>query len=828
MSCKLAMFADSYQQDESESQSLQIRRHISLFALSLAFHAPASASQYEANPREPASMSAVEISVPPGESIRLDRFEHQDAAITIDGDVNEPAWFEVAAYHNMKVTQPDTLADVPYRTNLRIFYTERGLYVSFDMEQPAESIIRRYTARDVGDVVRDSVSVDLDTSGDGRYGYWMDLALGDNQDDGTMLPERQFNREWDGAWYGATQITDKGWSAEFFVPWSQMSMPKQEGIRRIGFHASRKVGYLDQRWAWPALPRSMAQFMSLMHPLEIEGIDPRQQWSLFPYASATLDRVDDDVRYKAGVDVFWRPSSNFQFTATANPDFGSVELDDVIVNLTADEAFFPEKRLFFQEGQEIFATTPRANIENDEKLIVVNTRRIGGRPRPPELPPGASLPIREAAQPSDLFGAIKVTGQIGSFRYGVLAAAEDETEFVVDNSVFRQDGRDFGAFRLLYEDNHKATYRGLGFISTVVAHPEVDAVVNGVDFHYLSTSGRWNIDGQLIHSDRDETGSGIGGFADITYAPRRGIKHLLELTAFDDTIDVNDFGYQVRNDVKGVWYRMEWVKSGLTRIRDFEISPFIGFEVNGDGHRIRNALASGYEFTLNSLDKVSGLLMLIPKRFDDRNSFGNGTFNVAAHRRFHIKYVTDTTKPVSVFAGVLYRGEFVDGYFVEASAGITWRPRDNINVLLEASHWDSNGWLLHQDDNNFTAFNATRWQPRLTFDFFPTARQQFRISFQWVGIRAKEYRFYTLQDGDTALVEGPKPPGPTDDFSISELGFQVRYRWQIAPLSDLFIVYSRGDSRRLGISDFDDLFQESWSNPLGDQLVIKFRYRLGS
>jgi len=73
-----------------------------------------------------------------------------------------------------------------------------------------------------------------------------------------------------------------------------------------------------------------------------------------------------------------------------------------------------------------------------------------------------------------------------------------------------------------------------------------------------------------------------------------------------------------------------------------------------------------------------------------------------------------------------------------------------------------------------------------------------------------------------------KPAGLTDDFSVSELNFQLRYRWQIAPLSDLFVVYTKGDSRETGLQNFSDLFDDSWNMPLGDFLIVKLRYRLGS
>lgn len=768
------------------------------------------------------------IDVGQGEPIVLQRFDHDDAAITIDGHIDESAWLAVPARDNMKVLEPDTLADAPYRTDVRMFHTERGFYISYDMEQPPGTIVERYTARDDRDVSRDYVSFTLDTSGTGLYGYWMNLAVGDNQADGTILPERRYSREWDGAWYGATAITDKGWSAEYFVPWSQMAMPAANDVRRMGIYTLRRVSHRNERWGWPALPDSQPVFMSGLQALEMQGVAPRQQWSLFPFVSSTYDRIDDDVRYKAGADVFWRPSSNFQLTATANPDFGSVESDEVIVNLTADETFFPEKRLFFLEGQDIFNTTPRSVSTSGQRFTVVNTRRIGGRPRPPELPPGFGLPVRQAVRPTDLLGAGKVTGQLGAFRYGVLAAAEDEAAFNVAGQEFFQEGRDFGTVRLLYEDDHGASYRGLGFISTLVTHPEGDTVVHAADFHFLSASGRWGVDGQVLSSDRDETGTGYGAYADITYAPRQGLTHTLELTAFDDTLDVNDFGFQRRNDMREAWYRMEWVKSGLTRIRNFRISPFLRFEVNGDGYRVNNAVASDFEFTLNSLDVLTLSGAHFPARYDDRNSFGNGTFDVAARTNVSAQYQTNPALPVSFYGKLGHQGEFTGGHTYEIAAGFSWRPRHNVSVDTTVTWFDRNGWLLHQEDRNFTTFAARQWQPELSLEYFPSAKQELRLALQWVGIRAQEDEFFTLEEDGTALIPGPKPPGPTDSFGLSQLNFQLRYRWQIAPLSDVFIVYTKGDSSRGPVADFQDLFSDSWDEPLGDQLVIKLRYRLGS
>lgn len=762
------------------------------------------------------------------EAIVLRQIDAADADIVIDGRVDESMWREQATLGDYRVIEPDTLEMPTYPTELRVFYTDRGLYVAAIMEQPEATLVRRHAPRDSFDVNRDTIALNIDSSGSGRYGYWFTLALGDGQMDGTVLPEREYGRDWDGAWYGATQQSATGWSAEFFIPWSQMAMPKEDGLRRINFYSSRKVAHLNERYGWPALPRSQPRFMSLWQPLQLQDVNPRQQWSLFPYVSTTFDRVGDN-RSKGGLDIFWRPSTNFQATATLNPDFGSVESDDVDVNLTSQETFFPEKRLFFQEGQEIFTTTGRAGSGGPNRFSVINTRRIGGRPGSPGLPAGVSLSRRESLQPADLEGAAKATGQIGRVRYGVLGAIEGDTDFTADDgNVYMQTGRDFGAVRMLYEDNINATYRGLGFVSTVVNRNSSDAVVHAADFKYLSERGQWNLEGQYAISDNDQDGDGTGLTLDVEFFPRQGQKHSLAFTDFEPGFDVNDFGFQVRDDFRSVGYNGEWIKSGLTRIRDLKLS---GFSIRGEndaGLKIRAGTGINLEINRNNRHKVFASAAFFPARWEDRESFGNGTFRVNDRFRIETSYETDTSRPLSVAVQLDYDGQDLYGGSVRAWGGLTWQPRPDLVMTAGVSHTDLDGWLLHQEDQDFTTFTGTRWQPDLALDFYPTATQQIRVVLQWVGIRAFEDRFFSLQSDPGRLIEGNKPAGPTDDFSISTLNFQVRYRWQIAPLSDLFVVYTKGDSRRPDLLGFSDLLQESWRDPLGDQLVVKLRYRFGS
>ena len=195
---------------------------------------------------------------------RIAQFKEAEVKIMLDGFVDEAVWQSVPAVDGMKIVQPDTLEDAPYKTDIRFFYTETGIYFGIVNHQPAETVISRLIARDTspGNIVTDSIGVIIDASGEGRYGYGMRLSLGDSQFDYSLLPELQVNPQWDGAWDGRTQVVEEGWSAEFFIPWSIMQLPQTNGDRRIGLSFSRDLAQEGVRWGFPALPMTRNVFLS--------------------------------------------------------------------------------------------------------------------------------------------------------------------------------------------------------------------------------------------------------------------------------------------------------------------------------------------------------------------------------------------------------------------------------------------------------------------------------------------------------------------------------------------------------------------------------------
>ena len=195
---------------------------------------------------------------------------------------------------------------------------------------------------------------------------------------------------------------------------------------------------------------------------------------------------------------------------TINPDFGSVESDDVVINLSATETFFLRKDLFFLRGrmslwrhlERVFAAMADSQMRVPHDLV--NTRRIGGKPKSPAVDSGISIPDAGLQKPVDLVGALKVIGQSGKVRYGFLSAFEDNFSLsaIKDEKKFELAGTpsDYGIIRLLYERNDKRSYRALGFMSTAVLNDEGDVLTHGLDGHYLSEDGKFRVDGQFFTS----------------------------------------------------------------------------------------------------------------------------------------------------------------------------------------------------------------------------------------------------------------------------------------------------------------------------------------
>jgi hypothetical protein len=160
---------------------------------------------------------------------------------------------------------------------------------------------------------------------------------------------------------------------------------------------------------------------------------------------------------------------------------------------------------------------------------------------------------------------------------------------------------------------------------------------------------------------------------------------------------------------------------------------------------------------------------------------------------------------------------------------LTGAPAIDSTASLEVAYDNFHGWLLHQAQNRMATYDGHEWQPKFSIEYYIDAKQQLRASLQWVGITAKQERVYLVpaEPGELVRIVDPAVRG---DFSISDLSFQVRYRWEIAPLSDVFLVWTMqaDQTRALGDSDAESLFEDAFDEPQFNSIVLKVRYRIGS
>ena len=208
---------------------------------------------------------------------------------------------------------------------------------------------------------------------------------------------------------------------------------------------------------------------------------------------------------------------------------------------------------------------------------------------------------------------------------------------------------------------------------------------------------------------------------------------------------------------------------------------------------------------------------------------GNGIFINEPRWVGEISYGTDSAKPLSMSALVGLRQEELGDWTTRVSFGATINPSDRFSFDFDLNYFRRDGWLVHQGGRNFTTFDAIEWQPKVAMDVFLSARQQIRLTMQWAGIRAKEQRLWEVPDRPGYLDRRSRQLGePDDDFTLSRITAQLRYRWEIAPLSDLFVVYTRGSNLPDRFDeDFGDLFVDAINQPVVDLFVVKLRYRFG-
>ncbi len=349
------------------------------------------------------------------------------AAPRIDGALDDAAWSQARTLSDFVQKIPVEGAVPSVATEVKLLYDDDALYVGARLRRSDPSAIRTSITRRDGESDAEVFTVSLDTYLDRRTAYSFALSSGgvrgdfyhaqDSEDSGR---EAQF----DPVWAGRARVDDEGWTAELRIPFSQLRF--NAAVEQVwGIQLTRSVADKAERVQWVLIPVSAAGFASQFGTLQgIAGIPPARRLELLPYVATDLTyRANVDPRnpfnertgVRAGGDLKLGLGPNFTLDATINPDFGQVEADPAVVNLTAFETVFDERRPFFIEGNELLTGRGQSFIGRPSWFY---SRRIGAAPRGT-----AQGEFVDAPTNTTILTAAKVTGRLASgLSVGALAA----------------------------------------------------------------------------------------------------------------------------------------------------------------------------------------------------------------------------------------------------------------------------------------------------------------------------------------------------------------------------------------------------------------------
>ena len=210
--------------------------------------------------------------------------------------------------------------------------------------------------------------------------------------------------------------------------------------------------------------------------------------------------------------------------------------------------------------------------------------------------------------------------------------------------------------------------------------------------------------------------------------------------------------------------------------------------------------------------------------WDDRITRGNGNYAEPHQYWARAMYFSPPGDDFSFMTKIEIETDGLD----KPSLEVSFKPKvylsDNFTLGGRLSYKKYREWLLWDSEiDQLASFEVDSYYADMRFDWYPSNRQEFRIKFQWVGIDASEVDSYMLNSRGGLFSSAVD----SSDFSYSDIALQVRYRFQLAPLSDIFVVYSRGGY--FGSDNGDEgpktLFDESWSGVQVESVIAKIRYR---
>jgi hypothetical protein len=779
----------------------------------------------------------------------------------IDGRDDDEVWQRAQPITNFRQFSPVANGDVRFRTEAKVAYDDQNFYAFIRMYDPhPDSIMRLLGRRDVR-VATDQIKIIIDSYHDLRTGYEFAVNPAGVLRDYAVYNDITEDQSWDGVWEARTTVDSLGWTAEFRIPLSQLRYADAKE-HTFGFGVWRDIDRFKERDSWPEYRQTDARFMSQLGTVEkIDGIPSPHRLEVAPYVVAKNVSDDPnagvgrDSKLSAGANIKYGLTSNLTIDATVNPDFGQVESDPSVLNLSAFETFFAEQRPFFLEGTGIYSFQVNCNIVNCNNEGLFYSRRIG---RAPQL--GDIYGDDKSPTSTTILGATKLTGRLsGGTSIGVLDAVTQRADGPLGATL--EPTTNYAVARA--QQDLRGGESGIGVILTGVNRDnddftrdylDRDAYVAATDFRHRFANRRFEITGSIdasrvsgtpaamlatqtdavhyfqqpdAHLPLDSSRTSMTGDAEqITFGKVGGgvIRFQTSYNRMSPGFEANDLGYLQRADLQN-W--STWGSINFLTPAHFYNSAQFNFNEwnywNNDGLLLERAVNTNWHFILRDNFEIDlgATGSQLPGTFSDRNSRGGPAVRHSPLLTGFLNLIGDNRKQaipsLSLNAG---RSDYGRGHFYDIDPSVDLRVSSrfhmNLGVDYNRNRDDSQWFGNFTDDSGATHYTFAHLEqrtlsatlrldvtatPNLTFQLYASpfvTKGTFSNIRELNDPRAEDYDDRYKPYTDEAVLATQD-----DGFNVKQFRSNAVLRWEYRPGSALFLVWTQQRQGNLGLAGDD-------------------------
>jgi len=661
----------------------------------------------------------------------------------VDGHLKEKIWQNEGV---SDFTQRDPIeGNKPsQKTVVWVGFDDEAIYVAAKLyDRAPDSIVSRLARRDES-VASDHFEFQVDPWLDHRTGFFFRVSVSGAIRDGILFNDDSDDDSWDGVWKSATTVEYDGWNVEMRIPFSQLRFP-EKAVHTWGVNFIRRIERSNERIEYIMIPKESSGNASwFAHMNGITNIKQPKHIEILPYTASKSEFIQNEsgdpfndgseLFNKIGVDIKVSLSSSLTLDGTINPDFGQVEVDPEVVNLSDFETFFPEKRPFFIEGSNIF-TFGKGGVNtnwsfNFGRPRPFYSRRIG---RAPQGSLTQDNNYSSVPSGSTILAAGKVSGKLTpQWSIGVINAltAREFADLDLNGSRFREEVEPATNYTVVRTQREfKEGRHGLGVIGTGVKR---NLLTENLEETLTSSAFMGGVDGWItLDKDRMYVVNGWIGSSKIRgseavitniqrssthYFQRPGVEHIsVDSTATSMTgmagriylnkqkgnvvlnsgfamvspgYEVNDLGFQRNSDQVNWHLATGWKTSNpgkFFRSQFYSLSTFRNWDYEGNKYGEGYFLFANAEF-LNYWE-IAFNLNFTPETLNKSHTRG-GPFTIMPRTWYRDIWLgSDGRKSLSYSIGIQY-GTATRQY-LSYNARITWKPNTTFKIELTPNYtWD--------------------------------------------------------------------------------------------------------------------------------------------